>query len=68
MKTAIQELIEYIEKRYAGQVSQGIVIKARELLEKEKQQIIDACIEFGMHRDETNAKRGEEYYNLIYKK
>jgi hypothetical protein len=36
--------------------------------EKEKQQIIDACIEFGMHRDETNRERGEEYYNLIYKK
>ena len=35
--------------------------------EKEKQQIIDACIEFGANSDETNRERGEEYYNLIYK-
>jgi len=65
MKTAIQELIEYIEKRYAGQVSQGIVVKARELLEKEKQQIIDAC-KYG-----NNFEQGdlicEVYYNQTYK-
>jgi hypothetical protein len=36
------------------------------LLEKEKQQIIDACIEFGVNSDETNRKRGEEYYNETY--
>jgi hypothetical protein len=37
-------------------------------LEEEKQQIIDACIEFGVNNDETNRKRGEEYYNQTYKK
>jgi hypothetical protein len=46
MKTAIQELIEFIDDKFtvsnSPQIS-SIYYKAQELLEEEKQQIIDAC-------------------------
>jgi hypothetical protein len=44
MKTAMEELIEYIEEWTAkNKTTDGIWSKAKSLLSKEKQQIIDAC-------------------------
>jgi hypothetical protein len=73
MKTAMQELWMHLDDAERNGVFElGTQNFKRYIegiyLEKEKQQIIDACIEFGVNNDETNRKRGEEYYNLIYKK
>ena len=63
MKTAMQELIEYLEVR--DRKFTYTYKKATELLEKEKEQIIDAYYGkingvFG-YREE-----GQEYYNQTY--
>jgi hypothetical protein len=42
MKTAMQELIEYLESRYFKYEISSILLKSKELLQKEKEQIIDA--------------------------
>jgi hypothetical protein len=66
MKTAMQELIEFIEStNNTPHVNLTIMDKAKKLLEKEKEQIIDAYYGnidgvFG-YREE-----GEEYYNQTY--
>jgi len=66
MKTAMQELIEFIEStNNTPHVNLTIMDKAKKLLEKEKEQIIDAYYGnidgvFG-YREE-----GEEYYNKNY--
>lgn len=65
--TAMQELTEYL-KNHSLIDKRFLIKKCEKLIEKEKRQIIEACIEFGMHNDETNRERGENYYNLIYKK
>jgi hypothetical protein len=69
MRTAMQELMNDIE--IFSPDTFRLIIKTFQVknyyLEKEKQQIIDACIEFGVNSDETNRKRGEEYYNQTYK-
>ena len=76
MKTAIQELIEWIEN---GTETSVYVIrdKAKELLEKEKEQIVKANIEgtehgyreshvFGIDARPYSEKRAEQYYNQKY--
>ncbi|MEY3118823.1 MAG: hypothetical protein RIT30_755 [Bacteroidota bacterium] len=42
MKTAMQELIEYLESRYFKYEISSILLKSKELLQKEKESIIDA--------------------------
>ena len=42
MKTAMQELIEYLESRYFEYEISSILLKSKELLEKEKEQIMNA--------------------------
>jgi hypothetical protein len=64
MKTAMQELIEWIESNEIV-YNKELILKLKELLEKEKEQIIDAYYGnidgvFG-YREE-----GEEYYNQTY--
>jgi hypothetical protein len=71
MKTALQELIEEMQRAYTlpyvngTMFMQGTMKYAKELLEKEKEQIIDAYYGqidgvFG-YREE-----GQEYYNKTY--
>jgi NOL1/NOP2/fmu family ribosome biogenesis protein len=72
MKTAMQELwicLDDAEKNSVYELgTQNFKRYIEDIyLEKEKQQIIDVYIEFGMNNDETNRKRGEEYYNETYK-
>ena len=64
-KTAMQDLISYFKKRgymYA-------VLKAEELLEKEKEQIIDAYDNglFDGSMDDVNDRVFTDYYNETYK-
>jgi len=65
MKTAIQELIKELKYVQEFPMISGIIKRAELLLEKEKEQIIDAYYGnidgvFG-YREE-----GEEYYNQTY--
>ena len=63
MKTAMQELIEWL-KAYEYELPLELQIKAKELLEKEKEQIIDA---YHINPLETIWKNaGIEYYNQTY--
>jgi hypothetical protein len=70
MKTAMQELIEYLESRYFKYEISSILLKSKELLEKEKEQIMDD------YREGVNAGilycngevfiSKEDYYNQTY--
>ena len=61
MKTAMQELIEYIESNEIV-YNKDLILKLKELLEKEKEQIIDASN--SAFEDKTTW--GERYYNQTY--
>ena len=71
MKTAIQELIEFIDDKFivsnSPQIS-SIYYKAQELLEKEKEQIIDFAYEILKTSDEHQSGYVsiEEIYNQTY--
>jgi hypothetical protein len=63
MKTAMQELIDWIEERFNNPKETEVFKKATELLEKEKEQIESA---FDLGRDEVTSVfiiDGEDYYN-----
>ncbi len=65
MKTAMQEMIDELKSR--GYIS--IIPKALQLLEKEKEQILDAHGTKGWYKpsDKTSGTTtGEEYYNQTY--
>ena len=64
MKTAIQELIEWTNQ-YEGKMisADQVILKAYKMLEKEKEQIIDAY-EAAMERPIENY--AEAYYNMNY--
>jgi hypothetical protein len=63
MKTAIQELIDYVDAIWSnGGWEETIKEKAKELLEKEKEQITKA------YNSAIPFKFGEEYYNQTYNK
>jgi len=66
MKTAIQELIEFIDDKFilsnSPQIS-SIYYKAQELIEKEKEQICNAYTD-GLEGPYVGA---EQYYNKTYK-
>lgn len=60
MKTAMQELIEYVEELYSkDDILEVIVNKANMLLEKEKEQIIQA-------KNDPTLRSPLEYYNQTY--
>jgi hypothetical protein len=63
MKTAMQELIDFIESTQFPKEGSGNYIyeKAKKLLKKEKEQIIKA------YNSAIPFKFGEEYYNQTYK-
>ena len=63
MKTAMRELIEYIEKGHASGIT-GILSNAIKLLEKEKKQISDAHDEA---LENPDSYEGITYYNEKYK-
>ena len=73
MKTAMQELIEWIEQRFNNPQETEVFKKATELLEKEKEQIIDAHLEgwsdaYDYLKLDSNeqARQAEDYYNETY--
>jgi hypothetical protein len=63
MKTAMQELIELIEK---GETRLDLIENHKQIwLEKEKEQIIDAtCL--SKYNNIDDKQKGEEYYNQTY--
>jgi hypothetical protein len=67
MITAMQELIEYFNERPEyDKTSEGyeIIEKAKQLLKKEKEQIIDA---FDMGKTTIKfVEKAEDYYNQTY--
>ena len=62
MKTAMQELIDYLKKDYYINELSNFDIDKIKFLEKEKEQIIDACN--SAFEDKTTW--GERYYNKTY--
>ena len=66
MKTAMQELIEYLESRYFEYEISSILLKSKELLEKEKEQIINAAKSCNYIGGATDIE-AEKYYNQTYK-
>jgi hypothetical protein len=74
MKTAMQELIEWTYQ-YQGQMisADQVVLKAHKLLEKEKEQIIDAYNQNitgfdKLEQEEIGLNWAEDYYNQTYNK
>lgn len=66
MKTAMQELIEFIEStNNTPYVNLTIMDKAKKLLEKEKEQIMDSYLQ-GSFDDGPNITNSEQYYNQTY--
>ena len=65
MKTAMQELIEYLESRYFKYEISSILLKSKELLQKEKEQIINAAKSCNYIGGATNIE-AENYYNQTY--
>ena len=76
MKTAMQELIEELEKRMKSYLSVDMALsasaiaitlmEAKKLLEKEKEHIIDAYCEGFKQGSEGNRIMSEEYYYDLY--
>ena len=64
MKTAIQELLENLQKQFNEQ-THPIRIDATYFLEKEKEQIIDAYSE-GYSDGVQEPNPNDEYYNQTY--
>ena len=79
MKTALQELIEFMELNYGHICHDDVIVKANELIGKEKGQIINA---FGIGRSEQrkheirykgltmcniSTMNAEEYYEKTFK-
>jgi len=69
----MQELIEWIEQRFNNPQETEVFKKATELLEKEKEQIIDAHLEgwsdaYDYLKLDSNeqARQAEDYYNETY--
>ena len=64
MKTAMQDMLEWIEQRFNNPQETEVFKKASELLEKEKDGIIDA-VEFGLFNMHTTID-GKYYYDLKF--
>ena len=68
MKTAMQEMFEELYS-HSYEIPIGLLAKCEELMEKEKEQIINAYKEgcFDSILDEsTDEERAKEYYNETY--
>jgi hypothetical protein len=70
MKTAMQELIEWTNQYEGKMISANqVVLKAYKMLEKEKEQIIEARIDGDENYSLIGGKRyeyAEQYYNERY--
>jgi hypothetical protein len=70
MRTAIQELIEWTNQYEVKMISANqVVLKAYKMLEKEKEQIIEARIDGDENYSLIGGKRyeyAEQYYNEKY--
>jgi hypothetical protein len=68
MKTAMNEWIEWLNA-YSFELPLELQIKATEILQQEKQQIIDAYDEANseLHNEDGSFKTGEQYYNQTFK-
>jgi len=64
MKSAMQEWTEWL-KAYEYELPLELQIKAKELLEKEKEQIMDSYLQ-GSFDDGPNITNSEQYYNQTY--
>jgi len=65
MKTAMQELIDELKLIEAYPMSPLVLRIATELLEKEKEQIMDSYLQ-GSFDDGPNITNSEQYYNQSY--
>jgi hypothetical protein len=66
MKTTMQEMLEWIEQRFNNPQETEVFKKATELLEKEKEQIIDAYDEGIINGESNEDGNGKMFYNLYY--
>ena len=72
MKTAIQELLEFVhdEVQLFGSARQILINKIKEMIEKEKEQIMDAHSDgaFNTDWDENTSviENAQDYYNETY--
>jgi hypothetical protein len=72
MKTAMQELIEYVDSIWSnGGWEETIKEKAKELLEKEKEQVVNAYNQNitgfdKLEQEEIGLNWAEDYYNQTY--
>jgi len=64
MKTAMQELMQWMEKN-EFMVNKGFIEKLNECLEKEKEQIMEAFVN-GKNKPRHIFQLGEQYYNQTY--
>ena len=64
MKTAMTEFIEYAKKVWGW--DEEFELKSKELLEKEKWQIVSAINETKINIRHSSNYSGEEYYNQFY--
>lgn len=60
----MQELIEYIESNEIV-YNKDLILKLKELLKKEKEQIIEAYLQ-GSFDDGPDSNNSEQYYNQTY--
>ena len=67
MKTSMQELIEYANEFDFGGWEDVFIKKATELLEKEKQQIINTYWDAYKEGQISSDVTADEYYNQNYK-
>lgn len=64
MKTALQQLIKELKHVQELPMVSGIIKRAEDLLEKEKEQIVEA-VGFGLGNKKAT-ELGESYYNKTY--
>jgi hypothetical protein len=70
MKTAMQEMFEELYA-YSFEIPIGLLAKCEELIEKEKEQIVNAYKEGcsdSILDESTDEERAKEYYNETYTK
>jgi hypothetical protein len=66
MKTAMNELIDYIQSNEIV-YNYDLIIKLKELLNKEKEQIIDAYLSGSGYDCDEEIVIANEFYNQTYK-
>jgi len=69
MKTAMQEMLEFVhdEVQLFGSARQILINKIKEMIEKEKEQIMDAWMDDRFPLDKDWVKQcAEQYYNETF--